>query len=153
MYVTLISVQALGLLSLQTQSSVVNSGGGITQVIQQPYSLSTPNSPPPTSPQGPLSPLLSSHQSTASHTLNPNWQAAKSGIRERNAAMFNNDLMADVYFMVGPKDCSQRIPAHKYVLATGSTVFYAMFFGGLAEDKCNIEIPDVEPAAFLTLLR
>lgn len=67
--------------------------------------------------------------------------------------MFNNELMADVHFMVGPKGASQHIPAHKYVLATGSTVFYAMFYGGLAEDKNNIEIPDVEPAAFLTLLR
>jgi hypothetical protein len=27
-----------------------------------------------------------------------------------------------------------RVPAHKYVLATGSTVFYAMLYGGLADD-------------------
>lgn len=47
----------------------------------------------------------------------------------------------------------QKIPAHKYVLATGSSVFYAMFYGGLAEDKEEILVPDVEPAAFLTLLK
>lgn len=48
---------------------------------------------------------------------------------------------------------TQTIPAHKYVLATGSSVFYAMFYGGLAENKKEIEVPDVEPAAFLALLR
>lgn len=48
---------------------------------------------------------------------------------------------------------TQAIPAHKYVLATGSSVFYAMFYGGLAENTKDIEVPDVEPAAFLALLR
>lgn len=48
---------------------------------------------------------------------------------------------------------TQRIPSHKYILATGSSVFYAMFYGGLANTKEEIEVPDVEPTAFLTLLR
>lgn len=52
--------------------------------------------------------------------------------------------------MVG---ATQRIPAHKYVLATGSSVFHAMFFGGLAESDAQINVPDVEPAAFLILLK
>lgn len=34
-------------------------------------------------------------------TVDPNWQASKPSVRERNAAMFNNDLMADVRFVVG----------------------------------------------------
>lgn len=34
-------------------------------------------------------------------TADPNWQATKSTVRERNAAMFNNDLMSDVQFIVG----------------------------------------------------
>lgn len=34
-------------------------------------------------------------------TADPNWQATKATIRERNAAMFNNDLMSDVRFLVG----------------------------------------------------
>lgn len=94
--------------------------------------------------------------------------------------MFNNELMADIFFVVGPpgtcteslalaltclsesqknllSTCqiggTQTIPAHKYVLATGSSVFHAMFFGGLAESDAQIEVPDVEPAAFLTLLK
>jgi hypothetical protein len=28
-----------------------------------------------------------------------------------------------------------------------------MFYGGLAENKEEIEVPDVEPSAFLTLLK
>lgn len=67
--------------------------------------------------------------------------------------MFNNDLMSDITFLVGAKGSQQKIPAHKYVLATGSAVFFAMFYGGLAENKSEIEIPDVEPAAFFALLR
>ena len=47
---------------------------------------------------------------------------------------------------------TQRIPAHKYVLAVGSSVFYAMFYGGLKSEE-EVQVPDVEPAAFLTLLR
>lgn len=34
-------------------------------------------------------------------TGDPNWQATKASVRERNAAMFNNDLMADINFVVG----------------------------------------------------
>ncbi|GIY15330.1 hypothetical protein CEXT_813161 [Caerostris extrusa] len=91
--------------------------------------------------------------SSPGSTSDPNWQSNHASVRERNAAMFNNELMSDVHFLVGPKGSAQKIPAHKYVLATGSSVFYAMFFGGLAENDSEIEIPDVEPAAFLTLLR
>ena len=78
------------------------------------------------------------------------WQASKSSMRERHAAMLDNDLMADVYFIVGPE--KRRIPAHKYMLATGSSVFYAMFYGGLTE-SAEVTIPDVEPEAFLNVLR
>lgn len=31
----------------------------------------------------------------------------------RNALMFNNELMADVHFIVGPTGGSQKVPAHK----------------------------------------
>lgn len=41
----------------------------------------------------------------------------------------------------------------QYVLAVGSSVFGAMFYGDLAEGQSEIQIPDVEPAAFLTLLK
>nr|XP_061798188.1 BTB/POZ domain-containing protein 6-B-like isoform X2 [Nerophis lumbriciformis] len=81
------------------------------------------------------------------------WQGTHPTLRERNALMFNNELMADVHFMVGPPGGSQRVPAHKYVLAVGSSVFCAMFYGDLAEEEADIHIPDVEPAAFLIMLK
>jgi len=34
-------------------------------------------------------------------TSDPNWQGSRASVRERNALMFNNDLMADIKFIVG----------------------------------------------------
>ena len=66
--------------------------------------------------------------------------------------MFNNPLMSDVTFIVGPS--ARQLPAHKYVLATGSSVFFAMFCGGLADPAAEeVNVPDVDPEAFLALLR
>uniref|UniRef100_A0A8C6WN56 BTB (POZ) domain containing 3a n=1 Tax=Neogobius melanostomus TaxID=47308 RepID=A0A8C6WN56_9GOBI len=62
--------------------------------------------------------------------------------------MFNNEMMADVHFVVGPPGGTQR-----YVLAVGSSVFHAMFYGELAEDQEEIRIPDVEPPSFLAMLK
>ena len=81
------------------------------------------------------------------------WQASKRNMKERHAFMFNNELLADVHFIVGSGSDKRRIPAHKYMLVTGSSVFYAMFYGELAETSQEISIPDVEPQAFLNLLR
>lgn len=128
-----------GALSLSPPHSVSQKEN--IQVMQPASAPGSPPSSPCTSPLGPP------------NTLDPNWQATKPTVRERNAAMFNNELMADVRFIVGSPGLTQVIPAHKYVLATGSSVFYAMFYGGLAEHKEEIEVPDVEPSAFLTLLK
>ncbi|KAM8852612.1 BTB/POZ domain-containing protein 3 [Synchiropus picturatus] len=84
---------------------------------------------------------------------NCNWQGLYSTIRERNSVMFNNELMADVHFVVGQPGRTQRLPGHRYVLAVGSSVFHAMFYGELAENNDEIHIPDVEPAAFLAMLK
>uniref|UniRef100_A0A4W4HB55 BTB domain-containing protein n=1 Tax=Electrophorus electricus TaxID=8005 RepID=A0A4W4HB55_ELEEL len=83
----------------------------------------------------------------------PSWPSAHPTLRERNALMFNNERMADVHFIVGLPGATQKVPAHKYVLAVGSSVFCAMFYGDLAEEGSEIHIPDVEPAAFLILLK
>lgn len=103
----------------------------------------TPRNPPPP-------PAISLPTSQASQEYN--WQANMSCVREKNAVMYNNSVMADIYFTVGSGSNKQQIPAHKYILATGSSVFFAMFFGGLADQKDDIDLPDVEPAAFLNLL-
>uniref|UniRef100_A0A8C1XGA5 BTB (POZ) domain containing 2b n=1 Tax=Cyprinus carpio TaxID=7962 RepID=A0A8C1XGA5_CYPCA len=82
-----------------------------------------------------------------------NWQATKSTVKERFAFLFNNEVLSDVHFLVGKGMGVQRIPAHRFVLAAGSAVFDAMFNGGMATTSTEIELPDVEPAAFLALLK
>ncbi|XP_030740329.1 BTB/POZ domain-containing protein 1 [Echinops telfairi] len=89
-----------------------------------------------------------------------NWQATKASLKERFAFLFNSELLSDVRFVLGkgrgPAAAAggpQRIPAHRFVLAAGSAVFDAMFNGGMATTSAEIELPDVEPAAFLALLR
>ncbi|CAO2628933.1 BTB/POZ domain-containing protein 1 [Lemmus lemmus] len=53
----------------------------------------------------------------------------------------------------GSRRGPQRIPAHRFVLVAGSAVFDALFNGSMATTPAEIELPDVEPAAFLALLR
>lgn len=67
--------------------------------------------------------------------------------------MFNNETLADIHFIVGKGTKTQRIPAHKFVLSVGSAVFDAMFNGKLATSSDEVELPDIEPAAFFALLR
>ncbi|XP_020636456.3 BTB/POZ domain-containing protein 2 isoform X2 [Pogona vitticeps] len=105
-------------------------------------SASPPPAPPPAPPPPP-------HREPAY-----NWQATKPTVQERFAFLFNNEVLSDVHFLVGKgRAGAQRIPAHRFVLAVGSAVFDAMFNGGMATTSTEIELPDVEPAAFLALLK
>jgi len=81
-------------------------------------------------------------------------QATKSSVKERLCFMFGNELLSDVCFLVGRGSQLQRIVAHKFVLSIGSAVFDAMFNGPMAvSSEVEIELPDVEPAAFMSMLR
>lgn len=82
-----------------------------------------------------------------------NWQSMKMSMRERLAFLFNNEIMSDVKFIVGRGVSQQRIPAHKFILSIGSAVFNAMFNGSMATADTEIELPDVEPVAFMFLLK
>ena len=79
------------------------------------------------------------------------WQSSKKTISERNAYMFNNELMSDVSFTCG--ESSRIFHAHKYVLATSSAVFFAMFHGDLAQKESTIRIVDTEEKSFEEFLR
>lgn len=74
--------------------------------------------------------------------------------------MFNNELLSDISFVVPVqldenenKKCKKAIPAHKFVLAISSPVFFAMFFGDLAEKSNSITLPDCEYESLLELFR
>ena len=79
------------------------------------------------------------------------WQSSKKTVLQRNAYMFDNELMSDVSFTCGE---SRRIfHAHKYVLATSSAVFFAMFYGGIPPKEFPIRIEDAEEESFKEFLR
>ena len=79
------------------------------------------------------------------------WQSSKKTVLQRNVYMFDNELMSDVSFTCG--ESSRIFHAHKYVLATSSAVFFAMFYGNLAEKESPICIPDAEEESFEEFLR
>ena len=89
-----------------------------------------------------------------------NWQNKKTTLKERLAYMFNNDLLADVNFVI-KNDKNEElpkivIPAHKFVLSISSSVFDAMFNGQLSDQSGKletIEIVDIESNAFMNLLK
>ena len=93
------------------------------------------------------------------------WQEGLS-MQERHKKLLLNDHMSDVTFYVGfienteeqksiSLDRLRRVPAHKFILAASSSVFDAMFFGLLAAevDQKAIKVLDVEPEAFIAMLR
>ena len=86
-----------------------------------------------------------------------NWQMKLSTIKERTTVIFNNELLSDVKFVVPVSETESEsrktIPAHKLVLAISSPVFYAMFYGQLAEAKDCVELPDCEYDSLLEFLR
>ena len=82
------------------------------------------------------------------------WQTARSTIRERCEAIFNQELLSDVKFVVrDSRGGSKTIPAHKFMLAISSPVFFAMFYGKAAEMKDSVEISECEYESLLELFR
>ena len=93
-------------------------------------------------------------------TLDDNWQTKRSTISERTKFIFNNELLSDVKFVVPASHNesnswkSQKcIPAHKFILAISSPVFYAMFYGEMAETAGTIQLPDCDYESLLELFR
>ena len=71
--------------------------------------------------------------------------------------IFNNEVLSDVRFVVpvstGESESKKAIPAHKFVLAISSPVFYAMFYGQMAETTDSVELPDCDYESLLELFR
>ena len=86
-----------------------------------------------------------------------NWQTLQSTITERMSFIFNTEILSDVKFVVpvstGESESKKVIPAHKFVLAISSPVFFAMFYGQMAETKDSIELPDCDYDSLLELFR
>ena len=84
------------------------------------------------------------------------WQTKTASVLERSKHMFKNPLLSDIKFAfsrVNSEATISTIPAHKYVLAVSSPVFFTMFYGDLAESGDSVNITDCDPDVFLRFLR
>ncbi|CAB4043719.1 BTB POZ domain-containing 6-like [Paramuricea clavata] len=79
------------------------------------------------------------------------WQSTKKTVLERSRHMFNNPFMSDIAFSC--EDSDKKFFAHKYVLATSSAVFYAMFYGELAEKNPVVHLSDTDEESLEEFLR
>ncbi|KAL3858821.1 hypothetical protein ACJMK2_009073 [Sinanodonta woodiana] len=77
------------------------------------------------------------------------WQTHQD-VLSSNRYMFENRVACDVTFFIGKQ--RQEVTAHKYVLISRSSIFYAMMCG-LLQETGTINIPDIEPDVFEQLLR
>ncbi|XP_029646899.1 BTB/POZ domain-containing protein 1 [Octopus sinensis] len=140
-----------------TNTSVSNSNPSHIYPCSYSVPFSDSNTHRPISGGASANPSVSRAAGNSSTSGGPyNWQASKISVRERLAYLYNNDVMSDVKFRVGKAPDSQIIPAHKFVLSVGSAVFDALFNWMKTSNYTHenlIEIPDVEPSAFLALLR
>ena len=79
------------------------------------------------------------------------WQSTKKTVSERNRHMFNNSDISDISFTC--KGAEKVFYAHKYVLATSSAVFHAMFFGSLTEKSSALYLSDTDEKSLEEFLR
>ncbi|CAH3197589.1 unnamed protein product [Porites evermanni] len=93
-------------------------------------------------------------------TLDDNWQTKRPTISERTKFIFNNELLSDVKFVVPAshnesesRKSQKCIPAHKFILAISSPVFFAMFYGEMAETSGTIQLPDCDYESLFELFR
>ena len=79
------------------------------------------------------------------------WQSTKNTILERNSHMFNNPEFSDISFTC--EGSMKQFHAHKYVLATSSVVFKAMFYGDMAEKNSLVHLTDTDDKSLEEFLR
>ena len=79
------------------------------------------------------------------------WQSTKKTVLERSRHMFNNPFMSDVGLCC--EGSSKELHAHKYILATSSSVFHAMFYGELTEKNSIVYLSDTNDDSLEEFLR
>lgn len=85
------------------------------------------------------------------------WQETKPEVRQRTGFLLNNSHLSDVLLVVGEGDVKKEFFGHKMILAMGSPVFEAQFFGDVqiqiqgANER--LELPDMEPDSFYLFLK
>ena len=71
------------------------------------------------------------------------------GLKARITHLFKNDSMSDFTFIID----EQRIPVHKLILSSSSSVFYVMFYGAYSTPSKEIEMNGICYDHFLEFLR
>jgi hypothetical protein len=79
------------------------------------------------------------------------WQSTMKTVLERSRHMFNNPFMSDIAFSCEGSD--NKVFAHKHVLGTSSAVFYAMFYGELAEKNSVVHLSATDEESLEEFLR
>ena len=95
--------------------------------------------------------FLSNQNEMAKSEQCVDWQSTKNTVLERSRHMFNNPFMSDITFSCDGSD--KKFFAHKYVLSTSSAVFYAMFYGKLAEKNSLVHLSDTSEEVLEEFLR
>jgi len=87
--------------------------------------------------------------------VDKSWQTMRSSIKERVTFLLSKEILSDVKFVVpsGESESKKVIPAHKFVLAISSPVFFAMLYGELAETTDSVELPDCDYESLMELFR
>ncbi|KAJ8871017.1 hypothetical protein PR048_027320 [Dryococelus australis] len=77
----------------------------------------------------------------------------RSTVASRLQKLLDEKKWTDIKFLVGVQPNVEIVEAHRVVIAAANPVFEAMSFGGLAEGKGLVKVPDVSPAAFKVMLQ
>lgn len=78
------------------------------------------------------------------------WQSDRS-LSESNKFMLQQKIGCDISFLLGKS--KELVQAHSYMLASRSSVFFAMLYGPFDKSDKPIEIPDIEKDIFEQILR
>jgi hypothetical protein len=65
--------------------------------------------------------------------------------------MLQDKRLCGVTFLVGSGK-EEKIIAHRFILASRSSVFFTMFCGSFPETNKTVDVPYIEPAIFISFI-